>query len=220
MPRGRETAIAGSLCLLSVLPPVQNFLLDKRTLVQAIYRDVTRQVPASPAPVTLVHIDELSLEKAGIDRPVPMDRTYLASLIDRLVTAEAQIIGIDYLLDRTQPANDPILARSVRDAVKDRQTWLVFAAVKQSGVEVGVAEETEIGSPNWTLQGYTTDSYPNYYLSLPAKDCIDLCPFSFLLNTIVQVFETKDRTTPQARSQPYRQSPQLDLQLCSRQFSR
>ena len=189
LPSRREAIAASALCLLSIMPPVQNYLLDKRTLVQSIYRDVTGQLPTTTeAPVTLIHIDEQSLRRAEIDRPVPMDRQYLASLVDRLVATEAQVIGTDYLFDRPQPQNDPILARSIKDAVAQHQTWFVFGAYKQIDErEIGVTPETNIGSPNWTLQGYT-DGLPNYMTLLPKSiNCQRVCPFSYLLATVQQV---------------------------------
>ena len=198
LPTKKEAIAASALCLLSVLPPVQNFLLDKRVLVQSIYRDATGQLPTTQAPVALIHIDEQSLSKAGINRPVPMDRSYLASLIDRLVAADAQIIGIDYLFDLIQPKHDPILARSVQNAVAQNQTWFIFGAIKQiDGQELGVAPETGIGSSNWTLQGYV-DSLPNY-MSLPAAaNCFDACPFAYLLTTIKTIVDqSKSSAIPQ-----------------------
>ena len=182
LPTKTEAIALTSLCLLSVLPPVCSFLLDKRVLVQSVYRDATGQLPSTTAPVTLVHIDEESLTKAGITNPVPMDRTYLASLIDRLTKLDSKIIGIDYLFDRPQPKNDPVLARSIRDAVKQNQTWFVFGAFKQrDGQEIGVAAETNIAHPNWTVQGYT-DGLANYMSLLPASEqCETACPFAYLL---------------------------------------
>lgn len=185
LPNRREAIVASTLCLLSILPPLQNYLLDKRTLVQAVYRDLTGQLPATPAPVALIHIDEESLAKAGIERPVPMDRRYLASLIDRSLAADAKIIGIDYLLDRPQPERDSTLAQSVKNGVEQR-TWFVFGAVKQlDGREVGVTPATGIGNPNWTLQGYTTDTLPDRYVSLLSlEDCSRACPFVYLLAAV------------------------------------
>ena len=188
LPSRREAIAASALCFLSIMPPVQNYLLDKRTLVQSIYRDVTGQLPTTKTPITLIHIDEQSLRKAQIDRPVPMNRQYLANLVDRLVVAKAQVIGTDYLFDHPQPQNDPILARSIKDAVEQNQTWFVFGAYKQIDErEVGVTLETNIGSPNWTLQGYT-DGLPNYMTLLPKSvNCDRVCPFSYLLATVHQV---------------------------------
>ena len=188
LPSRREAIAASALCLLSIMPPVQNYLLDKRTLVQSIYRDVTGQLPTAEAPVTLIHIDEQSLRKAEIDPSKPIDRKYLASLVERLVAAEARVVGIDYLFDLSQPQNDPILARSIEEAVDRDRTWFVFGAYKEiDDREKGVEPETNIGSPNWTLQGYS-DGLPNYMTLLPkSSDCIRVCPFSYLLATVQQV---------------------------------
>jgi CHASE2 domain-containing sensor protein len=190
LPNKKEAIALTSLCFLSILPPVQNFLLDKRVLVQAIYRDATAQLPSTSAPITLIHIDPQSLTKAGITNPVPMDRSYLGAIIDHLAAKESKIIGFDYLFDRPQPENDPILARSVLNAVQQNQTWFIFGAFKQiDRQEIGVAAETTIGNPNWTLQGYT-DGLPNYISLLPASEtCETSCPFAYLLamvNTIEQ----------------------------------
>ncbi len=101
-----------------MLPPVQNFLLEGRVLVQSIYRDVTGQIPPeTTSPVLLVQIDDRSIREAGISDPHPMDRSYLAKIVDRLTSLEAQVVGIDYLFDRQQPAKDPMLAQLVRNAI-------------------------------------------------------------------------------------------------------
>jgi len=198
LPSRYEAIAASALCLLSIMPPVQNYLLDKRTLVQSVYRDATEQLPTTPAPVTLIHIDEQSLRNAEIDSPVPIDRQYLASLIDRLVAGKAQIIGIDYLFDRTQPQHDPILARSIAKAVEQDRTWFVFGAYKQiNGQEVGVTPATKIGNPNWTLQGYT-DGLPNYMSLLPElENCDRACPFAYLLSMVQQVDRESSAFKPQ-----------------------
>lgn len=200
LPSRREAIAASALCLLSMMPPVQNYLLDKRTVVQSIYRDLTGQLPNAKAPITLIHIDEPSLRKAKIDRPVPMDRQYLASLIDRLVAADAEVIGIDYLFDRVQPENDPILSRSIQDAVEQHQTWFVFGAYQQTdGQEIGVAPETNINSPNWTLQGYT-NGLPNYMSLLPRSTNCTQTPFAYLLSTVRQI-DRESAVRPNINSQ-------------------
>jgi len=198
LPNRTEAMIAATLCLLSILPSVQSFLLDKRTLVQSIHRDITRQFPEDSVPVTLIHIDEESLRKAGIAHPKPMNRVYLASLIDRLVAADAQIIGIDYLLDRTHPNHDPKLAKSIKSAVEQHQTWFVFGAYKQNDrQELGITTETGIGSPNWTLQGYT-DGLPEYMSLLPeSENCSRVCPFAFLLTMIQMITHKSENSTLQ-----------------------
>ncbi|MEM8718266.1 MAG: CHASE2 domain-containing protein [Cyanobacteria bacterium P01_G01_bin.39] len=202
LPNRYEAIAASALCLLSIMPPVQNYLLDKRTVVQSVYRDLTGQLPTSKAPVTLIHIDQQSLTDAGIDRPVPMDRSYLASLIDRLVAADAQIIGIDYLFDYTQPEKDSILAQSISNAVEQEQTWFIFGAYKQiNGQEVGVSSATNIGSPNWTLQGYV-DGLPSYMSLLPeSANCKQACPFAYLLATVQKISLESPHLQPNIKSQ-------------------
>ena len=66
---------------------------------------------------------------------------------------------------------------------------------KTDGSELGVTPEIGIGNRG-VLQGYTTDSFPNYYLSLPVNNCDRACPFAYLLSTIKEVVELND-TAPQ-----------------------
>ncbi len=185
LPTKREAIAITSLSLLSLLPAVNNFLLDKRTLTQSVYRDLTGQIPQTTAPITLVHIDPESLAKAEITNPVPMDRSYLASLITQLNQLNQQpspIIAIDYLFDRPQATNDPLLAQAVQNSVGQNQTWFIFGAFQQiDGVEIGVTPATKIGNPNWTMQGYT-DSLPNYLNLLSSdRNCDRSCPFAYLI---------------------------------------
>lgn len=202
LPSRYEAIAVGALCFLSLVPAVENYLLDQRTLVQSIYRDATEQLPTTAAPVTLIHIDEQSLREAEIERPVPMDRRYLASLVDRLVAQDAKVIGIDYLFDRTQPERDPLLAGAIANAVESEQTWFIFGAYKLSDErEVGVTPETKIGNPNWTLQGYV-DSLPGYMSLLPrSSDCTQVCPFAYLLATARQIAAEPAAPKPQIASQ-------------------
>ena len=109
-----------------------------------------------------------------------MDRSYLAKIVDRLTSLEAQVVGIDYLFDRQQPANDPILAQSVRNAIAENDTWLIFAGIIEAGTEIGVSAETGIADPNWSLQGYT-NALPQYVKLPESTNCIDRCPFTYLL---------------------------------------
>ena len=109
-----------------------------------------------------------------------MDRSYLAKIVDRLTSLKAQVVGIDYLFDRQQPANDPILANLVRNAIAENNTWFIFAGIIKGGTEIGVSADTGIADLNWSLQGYT-NALPQY-VKLPAStSCFDRCPFSYLL---------------------------------------
>jgi CHASE2 domain-containing sensor protein len=205
LPARREAIALSSLVLLSLSPPLRDFLLEGRTFVQALYRHVTSQLPAEALPrVLLVQIDEQSIQKAGIGDPHPMDRGYLASLIDKLSALDAKVIAIDYLLDRQQSDRDRFLAKSVRTAVEQKGIWFVFAAQLDKENEVGVAPETGIANLNWSLQGYT-NALPKYVRLLNAQaDCHRTCPFAYLLAVVGALNQTpsaSDLPQPQLNSQ-------------------
>jgi hypothetical protein len=175
----RQEAIALSvLLIISLLLPVQSFLLQRRVLIQAFYRQITRQVAnvASPPPVLLVQIDEESIRKAKISNPKPMNRQYLASLVDRLTANNARVIGIDYLLDRHQEQGDRILAKSIQTAISSpNPTLFVFSATSNDNVWLRVLPE--IASLNWSLEG-EIDNYP-WYMELLAHDDFQSQPWHF-----------------------------------------
>ncbi|MDX2240022.1 MAG: CHASE2 domain-containing protein [Leptolyngbyaceae cyanobacterium bins.302] len=164
---------------LSLQIPVQDGLLDARLLCQAYYRALTKQVPAQTEPaIALIQIDQESIYRQGLSQVHPIDRSYLAQLIDRMQQLDALIIGIDILLDTRQPG-DKALAAIVQRAV-EQQTWLIFSAILDGEGELGVSQATGIASPNWMMQGYT-DAL-SYFLEMPNLEvCERTCPFSYLL---------------------------------------
>jgi CHASE2 domain-containing sensor protein len=173
----RQQAIAlSSLALLSLLPPIQEFLLDRRTLIQAIYRELTHQIPQNPPPVLLVSIDRDSLDREKISQPNPLNRQYLAKIIDRLSLLDARGIGVDYLLDRPQGENDRILAQSIQNASKKGDTSFIFAAKREGTQEIGIIPD--IASLNAVLQGSVT--FSPIYLAVP-ENCAQICPFGYLI---------------------------------------
>ena len=205
LPNRGEAIALTALTVISLLPPVQNFLLQSRVLIQSIYRDVTGQIPpVTTPPVLLVQIDEESIREAGIDHPYPMDRSYLAKIVDRVATLDASVMGIDYLFDQTQPATDPILAQSVANTIKKNNTWFIFAGIKnQAGTEIAVNPQTGIAHPNWSLQGYT-NALPQYVKLPESTSCLERCPFTYLLAIAAALHQE-----PLASSLP---QPQLNSQ--------
>jgi len=92
-------AVCASVAL-SCIPPVAGLLLDGRTFVQSIYRDLTVQVPSSEAPpVALVQIDTETIYRGGISQLNPINRSYLAKLLERLQKLNASVVGIDVIID-------------------------------------------------------------------------------------------------------------------------
>jgi hypothetical protein len=206
LPNPQQAIALSVIFLLCVLPGVQEGLLSARLLVQAMYRHWTRQIPETSPEVLLVQIDDASRREAPelVDIS-PIDRGYLARIVDRLYQQQVKVIGIDYLLDFPQPDRSPILANSVREAVRDNNTWLVFGAILEGGREMGVRPESEILDSAWAMQGYT--NMPKWYLALPwgSKLCEGDCPFPYVLAAAAR-YQTRRSETDMAIA------PNLDRQ--------
>ena len=177
LPNRQQTLAISFLSLISLLSFVQEFLLDKRLFTQAIYRDFTQQIPDnSSPPIVLISIDEESLIKGNITQRNPLDRKYLARIIDSLTSINAPNISIDYLLDIPQVENDPILAQSIQNAIEKNGTSFIFASITEGEKETGILPK--IASLNTVMQGSIEVSF-NYYIPLP-DNCYQSCPFTYL----------------------------------------
>ncbi|OZH52852.1 histidine kinase [Hydrocoleum sp. CS-953] len=186
LPTKREAMALSALILCSWQLSTQRFLIEKRVLVQAMYRQYSNQVEKQNSPpVLLVEIDEDSIKKAKISDPVPMDRSYMAKIIEQLTTINAKIIGIDYLLDRYQPENDKKLAQILRSSIEKQNTWFVFAT-SQNHAGGWFEPLPELASPKWRLQGNVRlvgyGRYVTHVTLLPSQDSSKTpLPFGYLL---------------------------------------
>jgi hypothetical protein len=186
--RFEAIALAASLAL-SLLPPVQDMLLDARIFTQAVYRNATAQLPNEEAPpVALVEIDSESLYRAKLTNSQlhPINRSYIAKLLESTRKLNAPVVGLDFIFDTPQKdpsSGDKDLARAVRRAV-DANMWLIFGAILEPNREVGTNEAIGINKWNWTLQGYV-DADP-YRVELPSdkRDCRQACPISYLMSLV------------------------------------
>jgi hypothetical protein len=216
-PTRKEGVALLTLTLLSLHLPVQDWLLEKRVLVQAVYRHLTQQVPTNttPPPVLLVQIDEKSIREAKISYPKPMNRQYLARLVNRLKSLEARVVGIDYLLDRPQVENDSYLAQALQTAVQKPPypTWFVFASDQDNNQE-WLKVLPSIASSYWSLSGHiylhhwnmqlvSPENYGNMQL-VPEEDYTSptALPFAYHLALAYRLnFQTQNVTiSPQLQS--------------------
>jgi len=201
MPTAYEVAVLTVCVSLSLTPLVQSFLLDQRVRIQAVYRDLTGQVPPATTPIiTLVRIDEVSIRRdVRIGRPLPMNRAYLSDLVTQLTRQNAKIIGIDYLLDRRIGDEDK-LNQAIKTAIKTNYAWFIFAAPYE-GFEadhIFAAQESGIALPAWSLQGFmNTPSTQHLGLPYPNEDCRKSCSFSYLLAYTYIVNEDIPKHAPQ-----------------------
>lgn len=199
-PTRPEAIALSTVALLSLLLPVQGWLLSQRVLMQAVYRQVTGQVSTgAPPPVLLVNIDNESIKQGAISNPRPMDRTYLAKLIDRLSKLNARVVGIDFLLDRPQGKNDQVLAQSIQAAVTrpPQGTWFVYVMAQDKGG--WLTGLPSIANPNWSLHGdMQVLGHSGEYVKLlsPNADSQSL-PFSSLLALAYQLNQMAPPDSPQ-----------------------
>lgn len=198
LPTPLQAISLSTLLAVSLIPSFQEWMLDRRVWLQAIYRQQTQRIPQESPPVILVQIDEASLQKAAIADPHPMDRRYLAQLVNRLASQNAQIIGIDYLLDRSHRNrkddqdngkrdhnSDHILGQAIQNAVNGQsrnRTWFVLASVYSEGTWLETLPE--IASKNGSIDGHIHMSVQ--YLPLVQADVPKL-PFSYLLADLQRV---------------------------------
>jgi hypothetical protein len=203
-PKRYEAVAVGVGCLLALLPVTQSYLLERRVLVQAAYRDWTNQLPAAGMPpVALVLIDDASTrEDERLTDPSPIDRSYLADVIRKLSAKGAKVVGVDYLLDR-QAGKETQLRQALQQGVK-QHTWFVFGTLYDpfEANRVFTLEQPGIAQPEWTLQAYVTMWPDRVTLPFPGEDCRQTCPFAYLLSLIQTAQQEVDRLlVPQLNSQ-------------------
>ncbi|HIK39879.1 CHASE2 domain-containing protein [Thermoleptolyngbya sp. M55_K2018_002] len=152
-PKLHEFIAVAGLIGLSLSPSMQDWLLGQRLLVQAQYRNITRQVATGAPPVLMVQIDPESVRRAGLQTPWPMDRTYLAQLVERLSALEAKVIGIDYLLDQPQPDQDTQLTAALQTAQRQYGTRFVLSSSYDTQANHWLRPMAMFLHPNWALAG-------------------------------------------------------------------
>ncbi|MBE9067926.1 CHASE2 domain-containing protein [Leptolyngbya cf. ectocarpi LEGE 11479] len=177
LPSIKQGVVLGAIALLACTPSIRDQLLSQRLYTQSVYRQITQQIPnPSSPPVLLVQIDDKAVSEIDEFTPYQMDWSYIAQLIDILSAGESPVIGIDYLFDRRQDDNQPILRQSLETAA-DRGSLLVLGSVLTRGEEVG--PRPGVADLAWSMQGYA--NAPWNYLQPPATSCQTRCPFAYLV---------------------------------------
>jgi hypothetical protein len=166
-PSRREGLFLGACLCLSLLPPIQETLLDTRSHFQAFYRYVTRQVPAvARSPILLVQIDQAVRENnPALFKENVTDRAYLANVINQLTDRGVRVIGIDYLFNKAS-SQDAKLAQAVNGAIDRQGSWFVLAQALNNGEKQGVASQTQLSSAKSRLLG-CLNIYDTHHLMLP-----------------------------------------------------
>jgi CHASE2 domain-containing sensor protein len=206
--RGESMGLAACL-FVSLLPPVQDLLLDGRLWVQTLNRQLTGGIPTQvEAPILVVKVDPRSLAAANIENPRPIPQDYLGDIIANLSERNAAIVGIDYLLDDAEAEPTPDQRAQLKQAIAEasqHQTQLVFAYYE--------SEKSE-----YTRQGIVSDElipfedarhgditfYPSL-LDLPASGTScgsseQICPFAYELARLYHQSAAAHTAVPLAQS--------------------
>jgi CHASE2 domain len=176
LPGRREAIVLGSCMALSMIPAVQEFLLDGRTWAQANYRSLTKQIPpASELPILLVQIDTETIDKYVDEktklRQAIVDRKLAARLVDRLTASGAKVIGFDIAFEDNLP-NNSILSKSVKQGFTNHGTWFIFGKGNSSKASKLIESHPHIADPKYSLSG-CTDNYGIFHLKLPdPRECL------------------------------------------------
>lgn len=189
IPTWQEAFCLGAILTLGLLPPVQDLLLDIRVGAQALYRQVTTQVPKTKSPVTLVQIDQTSLLEANVER-YPIDQGYVADILNALAELDVPVVGVDYVLDNYRQSSSALDATQLAKAAKlkgaiqnaqEQDMSLVFGYGEHDDPRRGQISETLV-NPDLAVSGDIF--FIPWYLELPTSetDCdTSICPFSYQL---------------------------------------
>ena len=185
LPSKKEGVYLTAFLTLSLISPIQDLLLEPRLLLQSSYRQFTQgtknitPAPNQKSPILLVQIDRKSLkrDKVQLVDERYMNYSYLSRIVDKLVENDAQLIGVDYILDRDkkQPENSQQFKQSIDKAV-NQGTWFVWGAneIEEEGISPDIANLNQSMAGDITLY--------DWYMELPENNCQKTCPFAYLLS--------------------------------------
>lgn len=187
-PTRPQAITLSTITLLSLITPLRSELLDGRYWVQAVYRNTTGTIwpspTPSPAPVTIVAIDQATIDQTIPNNKVnPIDRGYIAKLINRLREVKATVIGINYLLDGTSsyPDDDQRLKKVIQDSVQPpNPLWLTFASWEDDTGQL--LQLTDSLAKQQVLR--SDAGFWDWKISLPTNSLCALerdCPFAYQL---------------------------------------
>lgn len=178
-----EAVAVGAITILCLMYPLQDFLVERRMLLQAVYRNLTGQLQANKTPPVLyVAIDQESITEAKLGRKVEtIDRTYLAKILTKVSLLKPGVVGVDYFLQTTVEDEDPKLAGAIQNAITQNKTWIIFASIKDP-IRGETRTINTVADPSLSMQGYI--NFTRWHIELlPANaDCKKTCPFAYLLS--------------------------------------
>ncbi|NJN71642.1 MAG: CHASE2 domain-containing protein [Limnothrix sp. RL_2_0] len=184
----REQILIASSLFLSLIFPTHDILTDIRFFVQAIAAHANPLTPTQvEPPIQLISIDQESINDAQLSisefEDFPIDRRYLAKIIEKLNSLDAKIVGMNYLLSQEEDANaNQELQIQLENFVRTDQSWLVFT----TDLATNKVPLKTLANPQWSLLG--DGGYRAWQMDIPENsDCQDNCPFSFGLANLFRI---------------------------------
>jgi adenylate cyclase len=155
------------------------------------YRFLQRGVrPASPD-VVIVAIDDASLERLG---RWPWSRAVVAQLVDRLVAADAAVIGFDIVQSEATAQTDVELLRERVAGVDDR-TWTAIRQALSSGAAEDQKLVDAVRKSDRTVLGYFFD----FSGQASDPDAVRVSTYNVVQNLGKQTGEARIPRAPTAR---------------------
>ena len=158
-PRARAAwAGAAALGVALLLFAAHPWLLDRAEYALLDARFQLRGPSAAASPVTLVAIDAESIDALG---RWPWRRSVLAELVDRLVEAEAQVIGLDLVFSEAETPPEVSALRLAREVLEtqprdrpdaDREIAALSAVLERTDTDARLADA--IAQSRRTATGY------------------------------------------------------------------
>jgi CHASE2 domain len=103
-------------------------MIDGRQLIQAFLYDMVHltmpEKPALKPPILLVKVDDNSLNAKGVIDKDPLDRGYMASLVQQASHLKTPIIGIDYVFKDNNRPRQIELSQALAEAHKHSRVVL------------------------------------------------------------------------------------------------
>lgn len=190
LPRKQEALWLSGLMLLSLAHPVETLLLEARTAAQALYRQATFRLSAQrQPPVLLVQVDKASLDEAEIHKRErnPLNRSYLASVLEQVQTLQPKLLGINYIWDQASPSDQAEQDQALQQQLNQLQSTsqLVLGALSPAPATQELPEslrpKSASSSSSTSLQLRHVLS-SSWMMELPGEaNCDRTCPFAYQL---------------------------------------
>jgi hypothetical protein len=151
-PIRREVIVLAALVIFSIHSPFQYYLIDWRQVTQAIYRQVgevlqpklSGPTTAPVPPILVVKLDDDSLQAAKANKD-PIDRGYIAEIMQKTIKLKIPVVGIDYVLKDAMPQQEMVQQAIVQNqASGDKASRFVFGASTTWGVAHPSAVRPEV----------------------------------------------------------------------------